>query len=121
MTFLTVGICLVLLAGGFVALRRFESLAGKSTEDLRAGLQQPQWTFYRNALRELRRRGESIQEEVVPVLSLLVADSYAQRYCGQLILREMYPELAARIAGYDPKDTPEVCRQKTRSLMVRAA
>src|SRR6266404_5604769 len=103
-----IGIVLV----GFFAWRRFESLSGKTTEELRAILQGADWLFYRNSLIELRKRGEDIKPEVVPILNLLISDSKQQRIGGWLVLKELNPELASRVSDYKPQDAPGVCKEK---------
>src|SRR6266403_1121790 len=100
----------------FFALRRFESLSAKTTEQLRAILQGSDWLFYRKALRELRKRGEDIKPEVVPILNLLISDSKQQRIGGWLILKQLYPELASRVSDYKPEDLPEVCKEKMQKI-----
>ena len=108
-------------AGGFFALRRFEGMKGKSTDELRAILRGPEWMFYRNALIELRRRSEDIKEEVMPILNLVIADAKPQRIAGWLILRELYPDLSARVPDYKPEESPDVCKEKMQKVFLRAA
>ena len=112
-----IGIVLV----GFFAWRRFERLSGKTTEELRAILQDSDWLFYRNSLIELRKRGEDIKPEVVPILNLLISDSKQQRIGGWLILKQLYPELASRVSDYKPEDLPEVCKEKMQKIFLRMA
>ncbi len=104
---------------GFFAWRRFESLRGKTTEELRAILHGPDWLFYRNALVELRRRGEDIKQEVVPVLNLLISESRQQRIGGWLMLKKLYPELVSRVSDYRPEDLPDVCKEKMQKIFLR--
>lgn len=116
---------IILVAVGLVlvacfALRRFESLSGKTTDELCAVLRGSEWLFYRNTLLELRRRGEDIREEVIPVLDLLVSERQRQRIAGWLILRELYPDLAVRVPDYRPQESPAVCGEKTRKLFIQA-
>ena len=107
---------LALVITGFYALRRFESMRNKSSEELRAILHGQDWLFYRNALLELRRRGEDIRQEVMPVLNLLVADSRQLRIGGWLILRQVYPELASRVPEYNPREALDVCKEKMQKI-----
>ncbi len=122
---MTIPIIIVAAVGlavtGFFALRRFESMAGKTTEELRGILRSPDWLFYRNALVELRRRGEDIKAEVVPILHLVISDAKAQRIGGWMILREFYPDLAARVPDYKPAEPPEVCKEKMQKILLQAA
>ena len=94
------------------AWKRFVNLSDQTTAELRSWLRSPEWPFYGSALLELRQRGEDIQPEVMPVLNLLVSGSYYQRLNGWLILRQLYPELAARVADYNPKETIAACKEK---------
>src|SRR2546430_2099734 len=80
-----------------VAVWRWNSLRNKSTEDLRAFLRSGDWRFYRNALIELRRRGVDIKDENRQVLRMLMAESPFRRQAGWLIVKEIYPELAAQL------------------------
>src|SRR5436853_103206 len=103
-----------ILGAGFIAfltLRRFESMAGKSVDELRAYLRSPEWMFYRNALKELVRRDKDIKAEVMPILELVISDSQSKRTAGWMLLKEFYPDLAARVTGYKPLEPQEVCRE----------
>jgi hypothetical protein len=100
------GILLVLFVvvlAVIVGLRRLESMKDKTTGELRSILRSAEWTFYRNALVELRERQENIQDEVVPILDLLISDSKYERIAGWLILEELFPELAARVPQFARK------------------
>jgi len=105
---------------GFLTLRRFESMAGKSLDELRAYLRSPEWIFYRNALKELVRRGEDIKEDVLPILELVISDSKSKRTAGWMLLKEFYPDLASRVTDYKPLEPPEVCREKMQNIFLRA-
>lgn len=109
----------VIALGGFFAWRRFESMRGKSSEELRAILRSSEWLFYRNALVELRRRGEDIENEVTPVLNLVISDAKRQRIAGWIILRELYPDLAARVPDYKPHEAADACKEKMRKIFLR--
>jgi hypothetical protein len=111
----------IVAVGAYVAHRCFLSMKSKSTEQLRAILRGPEWTFYRNVLIELRRRGEDIKEEVVPILNLLISESRFHREGGWMILKEVYPDLAARVPDYNPKETNDVCKEKMQKILLRAA
>jgi hypothetical protein len=87
-------------------------MRSKSTDQLRAILRGPEWTYYRNVLIELQRRGEDIKEDVVPILNLLISESRFHREGGWMILKEIYPDLAARVPDYNPKETDNVCKEK---------
>jgi hypothetical protein len=106
--------------GGYLALRRFESLRGKSTDELRAILHSPDWLFYRNALIELDRRGEDIRQEVMPILDLLISDTRQQRIAGWYTLRELYPELASRVPDYKPEESSDVCKEQMQKLLLHS-
>ena len=105
---------------GVIALRRLESMSGKSLDELRAYLRSPEWVFYRNALMELRKRGEDIRPQVVPILELLISEAKTKRTAGWLVLKDFYPDLAARVADYRPLEPQEVCREKMQNIFLRA-
>jgi|SRR3954470_21598346 hypothetical protein len=111
----------VVAVSAFLMHRRLLSMRSKSTDQLRAILHGPDWTFYRNALIELRRRGEDIKEEVVPILHLLISESRFHREGGWMMLKEIYPDLAARLPDYNPKETDNVCKEKMQKILLRAA
>jgi hypothetical protein len=115
---LIIVVAVAVILVGFFAWRRFESLSGKTTEELRAISQGSDWLFYRKALRELRKRGEDIKPEVMPILNLLISDSKHQRIGGWLILKVLYPELASRVTDYKPQDAPDVCKGKMQKIFL---
>jgi hypothetical protein len=104
---------------GFLTLRRFESMVGKSLDELRAYLRSPEWMFYRKALQELVRRGEDIKADVPPILELVISESKSKRTAGWMILKEFYPDLASRVTDYKPLEPPEVCREKMQNIFLR--
>jgi len=104
----------------FLTLRRFESMAGKSVDELRAYLRSPEWMFYRNALKELVRRDEDIKAEILPILELVISESKSKRIAGWMILKEFYPALASRVADYKPVESPKVCREKLQNICLRS-
>ncbi len=112
---------MVALGGGiaFFAWRRFEQMREKTTEELRAILREPNWLYYRNALLELKRRGEDIRQEVVSVLNLLISELKQERLGGWIILKKVYPELAARVADYNPRDPVDTCKEKLQKVFVQ--
>ncbi len=92
------------------------NLSSQTTEELRSWLHGPAWPFYGQALMELKRRGEDIKQDVVPVLNLLRSGSCDRRLNGWLILKQLYPDLAARAADYDPKEPFDACEEKLSRL-----
>jgi hypothetical protein len=111
---------IALIVVGIFALRAFESMKGFSNDQLRAMLRSPNWLFYRNALLELRRRGEDIKLEVMPILNLLISDVKKERMGGWMIFGEFYPDLAARVPDYKPAETPDVCKEKMQKMFMQA-
>ena len=103
-----------------VAFRRWNSLRGKSTEELRAFLRSGDWTYYRNALIELRRRGVDINGENRQVIRMLMAESPFRRQAGWMILREIYPDLAAKVPDYNFRDSDETCKEKISKIFPAA-
>jgi hypothetical protein len=110
----------VVVVSGYFVVRRLESMSGKSTEELKAILNSSNWTYYRNALVELHRRGEDINELVVPILNLLISESKSQRIGGWMILRQLYPDLASRVSDFKPQETPEICKDKLQKIILQA-
>jgi hypothetical protein len=98
------------------AWKRFVNLSSQTTEGLRSWLRGPDWPCYGLALMELKRRGEDIKQDMMPVLNLLRSGSCDQRLNGWSILKQLYPDLAARAADYNPKETFEACKEKLTRL-----
>jgi hypothetical protein len=96
---------------------RWNSFRGRSTEELRAFLRSGDWTYYRNALIELRRKGVDIKGENRQVIRMLMAESPFRRQAGWMILKEIYPELAAQLPDYNFRDNDEVCREKASRIL----
>jgi len=88
----------------------------KKTEELRTILQGNQSHLFYFTIAELAVRGEEIQKERGCVSKLLISDNYAARVCGWRTLQHFFPEDAKQIAEYNPKDSIDVCRAKTRIL-----
>lgn len=115
------GLLLILAVVGYVALKKFESMAGKTNDELRAYLQpDASYLFYNNALKELRKRDQDIRRESLVVLELLTSESKNKRIAGWLTLKENYPELAARVPHYDPQETVSVCCEKVQRVIVQS-
>ena len=110
-TFIILGIVGVMIFA-VVSFRRWNSLRSRSTEELRAFLRSGDWTYYRNALIELRRRGLDINGENRQVIRMLMAESPFRRQAGWMILREIYPDLAAKVPDYNFRDSDETCKEK---------
>lgn len=53
-------------------------------------------------LRELRQRGESIEFELPRLLQFLVSPSVTNRVAAAAALREFFPSIKTRLAGYNP-------------------
>jgi hypothetical protein len=113
---LPVLVVLAAAANIFHAWGRLVNLSGQTTSELRSWLRSPEWPFYGGVLLELKQRGEDIRQELMPVLGLLASGSYQQRLNGWLILKQLYPELAARVADYNPSETMDACKQKLTGL-----
>jgi hypothetical protein len=111
----------VAIAIAVVVFYRWNSLRSKSTEELRAFLRSGDWTFYRNALIELRRRGVDIAGENRQVLRMLMAESPFRRQAGWLIVKEIYPDLAAQqLSDYNFRDSDETCKEKISKILPAA-
>lgn len=97
--------------------RFLHSLPRKTVAELREILEGAAPTSYAGALHELHRRGENITNHSVVVCRLMISDSPFDRCQGWALLKEFYPELAARLLGYSPQDGPEKCREAMRTLL----
>ncbi len=85
-------------------------LARQSATQLRAALHGGNWPAYHLFLTELARRGEAIGDEAGVFVPMLADDDLVKRYHGWSVVRAFYPDLAARIPGYDPRSPAERCR-----------
>lgn len=83
-------------------------------------LQESDWTYYHNALKELQRRGEDIKADVVPILHLLLSDSKYQRIGGWMILKSVYPDLAMRVDDFRPEESLPICKEKLEKIFLKA-
>jgi hypothetical protein len=104
------------LPGFFSKRALVKKIRHKTTDQLRAILHGNEFYLFHLVIAELAVRGEDIQKERGCVVQLLVSDNYAARVCGWQTLRCFFPEVAKRIAEYQPKDSIEVCRTKTQGL-----
>ena len=114
--FIILGIVSLVVVAVVIFLR-WNSLRSRSTEELRAFLRSGDWTYYRNALIELRRRGVDIKDENRQVIRMLMAESAFRRQAGWMILRDIFPDLAAKVPDYDFRDSDETCEQKIRKIL----
>src|SRR5260370_32777392 len=107
----------------FLALMLYDRFVPRiqSTQKLRGYLRNPDFLHFRNALKELKRRGEDIKEEVVPILHLLISDDRRQRMVGWHILKEIYPEFADRVFTFNPRESADVCKEKMRGILLQSA
>jgi len=97
----------------------FREMQKSSNEELRAKLEQPQWSFYQTlALLNLQPRGEDVQSYLPRVLKLMEADDPVTRLFGRDALRWGFTPLAVQLDdfGYDPKAPAQDCRDKVSKL-----
>ena len=81
----------------FVALKKFESLKGKTNEELEAMLaENANPVFYRNVLLELKRRGVEIDKYRCLFPKLMESDTKNVRIRGWGSYRDVYPESAGK-------------------------
>ena len=111
-----IGLILGRLPGFFSTRLLIRDVRWKTTTELQAILQVNQFYFFQLAIAELAVRGEDIQKERSYVLELLVSDNYAARVCAWQTLRYFFPDAAKQIVEYQPKDSLDICRIKTRGL-----
>ena len=113
---------IILVLAIFVVLMGYDRFIPRfqSTDRLRAYLRQSDPLYFHNALKELKRRGEDIKAEVVPILHLVISDSVQHRIMGWLILKKIYPDLAARVSSFNPQESVEVCKEKMQGIFLSA-
>lgn len=88
----------------------------ETTENLHAHLAGEVWPMYYEWLRELHRRGESVEPYRPLVQRLLISVDGTQRNHGWHILHAVYPDWAEQLADYHPHESVESCQEKVRRL-----
>jgi hypothetical protein len=83
----------------------------QSTERLRERLAS-QYYISHVILAELMSRGEDIRVDLPVILALLRSDLFDERRFGFHSLKLAFPEVASRLADYNPADSTESCREK---------
>jgi len=104
------------LPGFFSKRALLKNIREKTTDELLAILHGNEFPLFLLVVAELAVRGEDIQKERSYVLKLLLSDNYAARICAWQTSQYFFPEVAKQIAEYQPKDSVEACRTKTRGL-----
>ncbi len=101
----------------FLVLRSLsESLALKTSDQLRSCLRGPDCQIPNVILLELQRRGEDVRGELEVVLDMLVSEDLAQRGRGWAALTSAYPQWAGRLGDYRLGDSVAECGRKTDGL-----
>ena len=67
-------------------------------------------------LLELRRRGESIDQDVYPILAMLESEATFRRVLGFAALRSAFPYLTNLLGGYNPARSVSECHEKVAEL-----
>mgnify|MGYP001411515055 CR=1 FL=1 len=110
-------IIVVLVVGGLLLLKRFESLKGKSIEDLEAMLDPAgNELFYHNAIVELRKRGKETDRYLPLFARLLASENQKTRLRGWVTLQKLYPKVADNI-GYNPFGSSEDRKKGLQALL----
>lgn len=110
----------VILIVGYFLAQRFETLKKKSDEELYEMLapgSDPK--FHRNALLELRGRGRNIDDYVMGFLEMMISESKVDRGVGWALLKEIYPDVAARIE-FDPYQDLDTCKAALKGIILKA-
>src|SRR5579872_362708 len=72
----------------------------KPREELIQLLASSDWRQHRRVLKELRRRGESIEGYAPRFAGRLISPSQLERTAAEILIKDCYPELAVEIKGY---------------------
>jgi hypothetical protein len=116
---MTVYWIIAILAGAvlvWLALRRFESMSRYASAELRGYFARSgDELFWRNALRELRRRGEDVSFARNAILNLLLSDELQDRVIGWACLMEAFPGEAATL-DFDHREPSAAVLDRIREL-----
>jgi hypothetical protein len=90
-------------------------LEGQSTSELKTALRDERCLTPNLVLLELRRRSEVSPEDLRAVIAMLTSER--RRPYGWAALTSAFPELAAKVPGYDPCDSREECTVAAQPLL----
>jgi hypothetical protein len=102
-----------LVAGMLMVGRRYEKM---TTDALREHLHAGECSTPNLVLLELRRRGETIEDELPLLQQMLASEDVQQRTRGWAALRSAFPERATQRAGYSPFGNLDECRKHAEAL-----
>ncbi len=88
----------------FLIVWRSLGIRRRSTEELKSVFQRDQFFIFHLALAELMSRGVDVSGEKPRVLDLLLSTASDRRRFGWGSLQIAFPDLAARIQGFNPQN-----------------
>ncbi|AOS45957.1 hypothetical protein Verru16b_03048 [Lacunisphaera limnophila] len=91
------------------------------SEKLQANIDSGHWRYLKHSIVEFRRRGGDRRIGSLRALDLLQSESKVERMVGWMIMKELFPEVAQRVPGYDPTAAPEKCREEAQKMLIRIA
>lgn len=98
--------------------RFFKNIEQSSNEELwRIVNLELSWNFYQTmALLQLAAREQDVSGELPRIIRMLESEEVLTRRYGWDALRLVFPPETEQIGDYDPKESAEICRQKTERL-----
>ena len=99
-------IVIIIVFALYIALKKFEDLSGKTEEELKGHFKSDgNRLFWRNALRELKKRGVEIDFAKHDIIELMLSSNIRDRVIGW----ECFKEVSSKNIAYDPgKPSEEV-------------
>ena len=92
-------------------------LNGKSNEQLRQMLRDPECKIPQLVLLELGVRRQNMEQELPVVLEMLVSPVMERRRRGWLTLSSVFPERAKVISDFRIDDSVEMCKEKIQKIL----
>ena len=89
----------------------------KPRAELIAMLASENWRYWKQALKELRRRGEDTSVHLPRLIPKLLANSRVEREATRITLVNHYAELREQLADFRAADEVDISRQKLKSLL----
>jgi len=117
-----IGLILVIYLGRYLdyiytlrVARSFQrEWASLSTSELRSQLTTTLTPNY--LLLELKRRGEDIERDIIPILAMLESEAPIRRTLGWAALLSAFPYLVNLLGGYNPTHSVSECHEKVANL-----
>ncbi len=96
-------------AASWAARRKLEQASSQALrERLRSG---KEYFIAHLLLAHLMKRGEDVSGELPVIVGLIKSASSEQRRFGWAALKFAFPDNASKLAGFDPRDSVEKCRE----------